>query len=137
MAIDHISFAPDPAEPMGDVFAKMNQVIDAVNPTIWTNVTLINGWAVGNLAMPVQYRKVGDIVYLRGQLDPITGPASNAHAFTLPIGFWAARQSYVPVSEPDLSGGTCFSAEINTDGSFRILISVLINLDGINFSTSL
>ena len=54
-------------------------------PTPWANVTFQNGWT--NQAAPYQtcqYRKVGDIVYLRGMM--INGTAGTV-AFTLPAGF--------------------------------------------------
>jgi len=52
----------------------------------WTPVTYQNGWVTftGAAEQPCQYRKIGDIVYLRGTMSTGTVPAI---AFTLPVGF--------------------------------------------------
>lgn len=53
----------------------------------WTNVTFQNGWAnKGGSETPCQYRRIGDIVYLRGVMTK-TGVAYGQAAFTLPAGF--------------------------------------------------
>ena len=53
--------------------------------TPWTDVTFQNGWTnFGGGYQTCQYRKVGDIVYLRGLMTHATG---NSVAFTLPAGF--------------------------------------------------
>lgn len=59
--------------------------ITANTPTAWTAVTFTNGWSsFGSGYQPVQYRKIGDIVYCRGTLSTGTGATV---AFTLPAGF--------------------------------------------------
>jgi hypothetical protein len=51
----------------------------------WTGVTFSNGWSnFGTGYQLAQYRKVGDMVYVRGT---ITGGAAGTIAFTLPTGF--------------------------------------------------
>lgn len=53
--------------------------------TPWTDVTLAGTWAnTGGAFQVTQYRKVGDMVQLRGHLEPGT---LGATAFALPIGF--------------------------------------------------
>lgn len=43
-------------------------------PTEWTNVTYVNSWADAAPSLAVQYRKIGDIVYLRGSaMHPTDG----------------------------------------------------------------
>jgi len=51
----------------------------------WTGVTFATGW--GNLsgAQAVEYRKIGDIVYLRGTAERTSG--SGTTIFTLPSGY--------------------------------------------------
>ena len=53
----------------------------------WTAVTFQNGWAnKGGNEQPCQYRKIGDIVYLRGMMTRNPVPFATA-AFNLPVGF--------------------------------------------------
>ena len=55
--------------------------------TPWTAVTFQNGWAnKGGSEQPCQYRKIGDIVYLRGMMTRNPVPFATA-AFNLPVGF--------------------------------------------------
>jgi hypothetical protein len=55
--------------------------------TPWTAVTFQNGWAnKGSPEQPCQYRKIGDIVYLRGMMTRNPVPFATA-AFNLPVGF--------------------------------------------------
>jgi len=56
-----------------------------LQPTAWTAVTFQNGWV--NMGAPyqdAQYRKVGDVVQLRGMMK--SGTITTA-AFSLPVGF--------------------------------------------------
>lgn len=56
------------------------------NDTGWINLTLNDGWTMGDYASEVpQYRKIGNIVYLRGLVNATTA-AGNIIA-TLPQGF--------------------------------------------------
>lgn len=63
----------------------------ATNPgPPWFNATLLNGW--NNLGAPwaiTQYRRVGDIVYIRGHVNNATAPPATAAQaiFTLPPGY--------------------------------------------------
>ena len=53
--------------------------------TPWTGVTFQNGWAnYGSGYQTCQYRKIGDVVQLRGVATNATG---NTVAFTLPAGY--------------------------------------------------
>jgi hypothetical protein len=57
----------------------------AARATAWTAVTFTNGWTdFGGGYQAMQYRKVGDVVELRGMIGSGTPGAS---AFTLPTGF--------------------------------------------------
>jgi len=64
---------------------EVNRLTTYTTPTPWVNVTYQNGWLdyTGGYS-PVQYRKVGDIVYVRGVMKQ---GALNNVAFTLPVGF--------------------------------------------------
>lgn len=56
-----------------------------VTPPAWTPVTFQNSWVNnGGVDQVCQYRKIGDIVYLRGSMG---SGALSSIAFTLPTGF--------------------------------------------------
>jgi hypothetical protein len=55
--------------------------------TAWTDVTFQNSWAnKGGTEQTCQYRKIGDIVYLRGVMGR-TAVTYDQSAFTLPVGY--------------------------------------------------
>lgn len=61
------------------------EIAAATEPTTWTGVTYQNSWVdYGSGYQGVQYRKIGDVVHLRGLMK--NGTESVA-AFTLPTGF--------------------------------------------------
>jgi len=51
----------------------------------WTGVTFASGWSNLSGAQTVEYRKIGDIVYLRGTTERTSG--SGTTIFTLPSGY--------------------------------------------------
>ena len=52
-------------------------------PPAWTAVTFASGWSnFGGGYQPVQYRKIGDVVSVRG----VAKSTANTHALTLPVG---------------------------------------------------
>ncbi len=53
-----------------------------LDPTVWTAPTLAGTWANTAGVQAAQYRKVGDVVSLRGAVSGGTGTI-----FTLPVGF--------------------------------------------------
>lgn len=56
-----------------------------LDPTAWAAPVLLNGWAdLGGIAQITQYRRIGDVVQVRGVL---TAGAIGAIAFVLPVGF--------------------------------------------------
>ena len=61
--------------------------VPAPDPTpAWITPTLLNSWATLGGGQPAQYRKIGDIVYLRGLIGGGTvGPTTPA--FMLPVGY--------------------------------------------------
>jgi hypothetical protein len=81
---------PD-APTVGQVFDKwtwngtMWELTAGVAPTAWTAVTFLNGWSnYGSGFQTMQYRKVGDIVYLRGF---VKGGTASTAVFALPVGY--------------------------------------------------
>lgn len=62
-----------------------NTIDSLANPTTWTAVTFANSWVdFGTGNQVCQYRKVGDMVQVRGLMKSGT---IGAAAFTLPAGF--------------------------------------------------
>lgn len=56
-----------------------------LDPTAWAAPALLNGWAdLGGIWQVAQYRKVGDVVQIRGV---IAGGTIGLAAFVLPVGF--------------------------------------------------
>src|SRR6188472_2661435 len=62
----------------------------------WTNASLANGWTnYGGNVQVLQYRKIGDIVYVRGGLKS-PGPSGPTVVTTLPVGFRPSFQLEFP-----------------------------------------
>lgn len=81
-----------------------------LKPTAWTNVTFLNGWLnYGSPYQVVQYRRVGDIVSLRGIAK---GGAAFVPIFTLPVGFRPPGQIQFAVDAGNAHG----NVEIRTNG---------------------
>jgi hypothetical protein len=90
-----------------------------ISPTAWTAVTFENGWAnKGGSDQVCQYRKIGDIVYLRGTMTKSAVTYGQA-AFTLPIGF---RPPAIFRFNPSVMDGsnvtTLARGDINTTGPY-------------------
>ena len=84
--------------------------INAYTPTTWTNGVLQNSWVTFPGYQPAQYRKVGDMVQVRGVIAYGT---LNALAFVLPSGY----RPILPMIIPALSGSLVAVLIINADGS--------------------
>lgn len=66
---------------------EINRMTPITTVTAWTNVAFLNGWSNQSAQLQgVQYRKIGDIVYIRGVAKPNASP-SGQPAFVLPPGF--------------------------------------------------
>lgn len=77
---DTIVSVPDFGKPVVDW-------INAQTPSAWTAPTFQNSFTSwGSPYQAVQYRKVGDVVHLRGLVNATNGTAGNP-MFTLPAGF--------------------------------------------------
>jgi len=86
--------------------------------TAWTAVSFSNSWVnYGSGFQEAEYRKVGDMVQLRGN---IKGGTLDAAGFTLPVGF----RPPATVAGPGNGAGTFLIAcalEIGSDGVVTIL----------------
>lgn len=74
---------PNWGVPITDEVNRLTDLSIANAPTPWITATLTNGW-VNFDARAAQYRKIGDIVYLRGVIK--NGGLATV-AFNLPIGY--------------------------------------------------
>lgn len=70
--------------PITDEVNRLTPLVDAAKPTAWTNLTLQNGWTASTASMAPQYRKVGDMVQIRGSVG---GGSPGTTIVTLPAGF--------------------------------------------------
>lgn len=125
-------------------FTALNDEVTALQGTAWTAVTFESGWsnnAAGSTFANVEYRKKGDLVYLRGIAERMTG--TNRVVFTLPVGFRPQKQSAFPAplgtygTSPTVTSSTT-RVDVRADGSiFLPLIPETfqgyVALDGIVF----
>lgn len=90
---------------------EVNRLTLLTAPTPWVTPTFSNGWVplAGNQGS--QYRKIGDIVYLRGN---VSSGAIGQIAFTLPVGFRPPLQLYWTSI---VAGGTMGYIVIGTTGT--------------------
>lgn len=88
-----------------------------VTPSAWTGVTFQNSWVNnGSAGQPnVAYRKVGDMVHLRGSMKNGT---ANAVCFTLPSGFRPAYNFVFPVASE--TGNGHVDLDFNANGNVSI-----------------
>ena len=97
--------SPDPAarRALFDLKRQISDLQTAVDAlgsssaTAWTAVTFAGAWADnGGSDQPAEYRKVDDIVYLRGVIKNGTTATT---AFTLPTGFRPPADFFVPIAQ--------------------------------------
>jgi hypothetical protein len=112
--------------------ASGNIAFNARVGTAWTSVTYNTGWvdydATWNGA---QYKKVGDLVFLRGLVKRTSG--AETIIFTLPAGFRPPKY----VMFPQLSNDALSRIDIYTDGTVNMLLGSAtswVGLSGIVFS---
>lgn len=85
-AFTSVPSGPAGADPTSaDQLTRKAYVDGLALPTAWTGVAFQNSWVnSGGAVQGVQFRKIGDLVYLRGSMkDGLV----NFAAFTLPSGF--------------------------------------------------
>lgn len=88
----------------------------ALAPTPWTNVTFTAPYTnYGGGYQLCQYRKIGDMVYLRG-LVARSPFVSGAEVFLLPVGFRPPKDVYVPADHNALVHG---GVVVEATGSVR------------------
>ena len=104
------------AQALTDVVAQLNAVP-------WITAALVNSWVGFSASNPsLQYRKVGDVVQLRGLLK---GGASGATITTLPAGYRPPQQLLAPSISTD--GAAC-RLTFETSGIISATFSALVFL---------
>ena len=105
-------------------------VLGRVGSTGWTAVTFQNSWAnYGAGYQGVEYRKVGDMVQLRGVLN--TAGTSATAAFTLPVGFR-------PLASLSISAANSVGAQIamlDINASTGVVLIYYVGTDSVGIST--
>lgn len=94
---------------------EVNRLTLATAVTPWTGVTFQNGWVQSSGDQACQYRKVGDVVQLRGRM---TSGTMNVAAFTLPAGFRPPAAFLLPVTAVNGGVWTTAVAYVQPDGTF-------------------
>jgi len=115
--------------------------IPATNPP-WTAITPLNGWlAQGTSEVQPGYRKVGDIVQLKGAITAGASAALNQTAFTLPAGFYNTTLTRVSMIGFG-SNGTTFAArgDLSNAGALAVqsimgatLNGAILQLNGVSW----
>lgn len=89
---------------------EVNRLTALTAASAWTQVTFQNGWANAYGSSPVQYRKVGDMVQLRGMAS---GSTLRVAAFTMPTGFRPPQDGAGFSIPGNPNGGGWVSAYLN------------------------
>lgn len=143
LLMDHVT----PTINEGVWFADMGEgrwIIIGANgyTTPWTNVTFSTGYAdysVGTFGN-TQYRRVGDVVYLRGLAKTTSSRAAGDPMFVLPTGFRPSRQELSYVAMYDTATESPRRIDIYTDGNVKpapaLAIGSYVSLVGMQFSVA-
>lgn len=94
-----------------------NSVADAINPTAWTAPSFLNSWVnFGGVYQVAQYRKINDMVYVRGLVKSGT---ITADMFVLPVGFRPPAGLILPTVAGNGSLNDVGYLEIATTGGIK------------------
>ena len=76
-----------------DMCNKIDELVDIENTRAeaWKNLPLFDGIAVGSIVKKAQYRKIGKIVEIRGDVSELSANLSFAQ---LPVGYRPSAQIY-------------------------------------------
>jgi len=111
---------PQPGQEISatDFGAPVANQLNGIAPTVWTALPLSNSW-VPDAGSPVQYRKIGDIVYIRGiaRNGVITTGTIGA---TLPTGFRPPQNGQLMTISHNGTSWLLAELDIITDGTIKI-----------------
>lgn len=113
--------------------APVANQLNALVPTAWTFAPLTNGW-VHQSGEECKYRKVGDVVQLRGRV----GVGAMGIIFTLPVGFRPPITQEFAVASVVTGGWTIGVIQVGPDGVVYALAgsNSAMTLNNITFSTT-
>lgn len=92
------TFLPGQVAVAADVNANFTELVNAVTPTSWVNVTMTSGWAVRST---LRVRRIGKLIELRGQFgrgtngNDLVNPGAAVIIGTIPAGYRPADQIQV------------------------------------------
>ena len=108
---------------------EINRITPITTVSAWTAVTFQNGWLdYAGGYQTTQYRKIGDIVYVRGL---VKGTAGSTTIFTLPTGF----RPLLSMQFPTEAGGAYGFGTVYSNGAVNHNIGSLAAFN-VNFSFS-
>lgn len=119
--------------PITDEVNRLTTDLASTKPTAWTNMVLQNGWGPDQAMQVAQYRKIGDVVELRGS---ITGGANGSVVTTMPDGFRVARAMRIFAGSYNGTTTVTCRADLQVTGTIQfydIGLTFLI-LTGIRYS---
>lgn len=119
--------------------------MSAAVATPWTAPTYVNNWATMQPTGPYEqpgYRRIGDLVYMRGLITRSTAGATDETMFTLPVGFRPPENVVLNAwSEGIVSAGARAAQRIGVSSAGVVAIQQAataggwVSLDGLFFST--
>lgn len=117
---------------------------DAVLPVVpWTPMVLINGWTNFGTFFDAAYRKVGDIVEVRGVVKNTVSltAGGSSDVSVLPVGFRPPRWSMLSSSIQIATTYLVIRVDVVADGTIRLYPSATgvpnyASLDSIRFSVT-
>jgi hypothetical protein len=110
---------PQPGQEISatDFGAPVANQLNGIIPTVWTVLTLSASWT-HQAGQSVSYRKVGDMVQLRGRMD---GGLSNTTVFTLPTGYRPPFDVVLAIAGVASGAWGAASALLGATGALSIL----------------
>lgn len=103
-------------------------------PPAWTPLTPLNGWTVLSSYVTPGYRKIGDIVTLRGVV--VGSSATSATIASLPVGFRPGGRELIPNIYNDTPTPSYVDLRTNGDIIVSSTPRVWTTLSGIQFSVT-
>lgn len=112
--------------------ATLDGRVDDLEGVAWTAVSFQNSWVNGS-SQPAQYRKIGDVVHLRGHIG---GGTLSTTAFTLPVGYRPPNNLYFTILGTGAAAG--YFALLSTAGAFNVYgpSNANMHFNAINFSVT-
>lgn len=107
--------------PITDEVNALRTAVTALQtPGPWTTMTLQNGWT-HFASSPMQYRKFGDMVQLRGRIENAAGNAFIVVS-NLPVGFRPPKDCMMPIAVVISGSWSTSSFQLASNGDVAIMI---------------